>query len=90
MLSQGIYSRKEMKVIPCICRYSMGSSSHKYSEKGYFHNLGIDNIDGSAARGQWVVKRLQSIIKILGHEKVNCLFLSTLDIEYTKVVYFFC
>ena len=49
----------------------MGSASHKYSDKGYFHNLGIDNIDGSAVRGQWVVKRLQSIIKMLGHEKVG-------------------
>ena len=48
----------------------MGVGSHQYSEKGHFYNIGIDNVDGTANRGTWTMKRLQSIIKMLGHEKV--------------------
>ncbi len=51
--------------------FSMERSSHQYSENGYFHDIGIDNIDGTANHGEWQMKRLKSIIKLLGHEKVT-------------------
>ena len=48
----------------------MGVGSHQYSEKGHFYDIGIDNVDGTANRGTWTMKRLQSSVKMLGHEKV--------------------
>ena len=43
-----------------VCFYSMGSSSHQYSEKGYFHNLGIDNIDVMFGWGQFLTHGIYS------------------------------
>ncbi len=48
----------------------MGVDDHQYSEKGFFHNVGIDYEDTYAMRGKWRMQKLTSIMKELGHEEV--------------------
>jgi hypothetical protein len=49
----------------------MEVSSHQYSPNGFFHNFGIDHMDTYAARGQWKLRRLATIMKELGHSGVG-------------------
>jgi hypothetical protein len=51
----------------------MGVSSHKYSENGYFHDIGIHSENGYAVEGQWVMKTLSTIMKELNHTGVSIL-----------------
>ena len=48
----------------------MGVETHKYSDKGYFYNYGIDFEDGYSADGSWKLKRLSTIMQELAHTGV--------------------
>lgn len=49
----------------------MGVKSHAYSNKGFFHDYGIDFQDGYSASGSWQLKRLITIMEELGHTGVS-------------------
>jgi len=49
----------------------MEVASYQYSEKGFFHDIGIDGADTSANRGRWKLRRLSTIMAHLGHTGVR-------------------
>ena len=49
----------------------MGVSAHQYSQKGYFHDIGIHSQNGFAVEGQWRMRRLETIMKELNHTGVR-------------------
>lgn len=62
---------------------SMQVESHQYSANGYFHDYGIDSIDTTVTKGNWRLRRLQSIMKELGHEDRTIDYLK-MDIEFSE------
>lgn len=62
---------------------SMQVESHQYSEKGYFHNYGIDSIETTVSKINWRLRRLENIMKELGHEGRQIDYLK-MDIEFSE------
>ena len=69
--------------------YSMSTDDHQYSEKGYFHNIGIDSHDTYAVQNQWKLRKLSSIMKELGHEGVSMGWWNWIK-HFSVRVYFHC
>ena len=42
----------------------------QYSDRGYFHNVGIDNENSWAVDHTWKMRRLKTIMEELGHQGV--------------------
>lgn len=64
----------------------MQVESHQYSANGYFHNYGIDSIDTTVNRGNWRLRRMQNIMKELGHEGVSSCFISYFLLLFVRVL----
>ncbi|ELU18242.1 hypothetical protein CAPTEDRAFT_228674 [Capitella teleta] len=62
---------------------SMGIESLQFSNKGFFHDYGLDSANTFAFNGQWKLRRLKTIMEELNHEG-RSLDLLKMDIEFSE------